>query len=196
MKNEIETLAGVPIVLFETAQDWERWLKDNYAQATGLWLKHAKKASGLASVSYAEALDIALCYGWIDGQKQSYDAQYFLQKWTPRRAKSVWSKVNVDKVAGLIASGRMKPSGLAAVEAAKADGRWEQAYDSAQTMTMPEDFAAALEANPKAKEFYATLNKTNTYAMLWRIQTAKKPETRVARIEKFVAMLGEGKKLY
>lgn len=191
-----EELAGLPIMLFETAGDFEKWLEVNYAQTTGVWLKHAKKASGMASVSYAEAVEIALCWGWIDGQKQSYDEQYFLQKFTPRRPKSVWSKINVEKVAALVAAGRMKPTGLAAVDAAKADGRWEQAYDGPATMEMPADFAAALEANPRAKEFYGTLNKTNTYAFLWRIATAKKAETRAARIEKFIAMLGEGEGIH
>jgi uncharacterized protein YdeI (YjbR/CyaY-like superfamily) len=191
-----ESLAGLPILLFETAGAWERWLAEHVAQADGLWLKHAKKTSGLVAVSYAEALDVALCYGWIDGQKQSYDNQYYLQKWTPRRPRSVWSKTNIDHVARLEREGRMKPAGLAAVAAAKADGRWAAAYDSSATMTVPEDLAAALEANPQAKAFWATLNRTNTYAFCYRVQSAQKPETRQARIEKFVAMLAAGKKQY
>ncbi len=192
----METLSNLPIVLFKSASDWEQWLQANHTQPQGLWLKIAKKASGKASASYAEALDIALCYGWIDGQKASYDEQYFLQKFTPRRPKSLWSKVNVKKVAALIAAGRMKPAGLAAIEAAKQDGRWDLAYDSPSTSTVPPDFQAALDQNPRAKTFIATLNKTNVYAMLWRIQTAKKPETRQARIEKLISMLNDEQKLY
>jgi len=192
---ESEVKAGLPVLAFERAQDFAAWLEAHLTDA-GLWLKIAKKDSGVTTITYAQGLEVALCYGWIDGQKQAYDARYFLQKFTPRRPKSVWSKVNVQKVEALIAAGKMRSAGLAAVEAAKADGRWAAAYDSARTMTMPDDFAAALEANPKAKEFWATLNKTNTYAFLYRIQSAKKPETRAARIEKFVAMLAAGEKLY
>lgn len=196
MKNTSETLAGLPITLFETSKDWEQWLSKNNTNPIGLWLKIAKKASGKHSVSYLEALDVALCYGWIDGQKQSYDAEYFLQKFTPRRPKSVWSKVNVENIARLTASGLMQAGGLAAVEAAKADGRWDQAYDSSRTIEVPEDFQTALDKNLKAKAFFATLNKTNTYAVLWRIQTAKKPETRRARIESLISMLEAGEKLH
>ncbi|HSI20365.1 MAG TPA: YdeI/OmpD-associated family protein [Verrucomicrobiae bacterium] len=196
MKNTPETLAGLPIKLFETPKDWESWLNENHPEPTGLWLKIAKKASGKRSVSYLEALDVALCFGWIDGQKQSYDAEYFLQKFTPRRAKSTWSKVNVENIARLTAAGLMQAPGLAAVEAAKADGRWDQAYDSSRTMEMPEEFRLALDAHPKAKAFFSTLNKANTYAILWRVQTAKKPETRQARIEKLIAMLEAGEKLH
>lgn len=192
----METLNGLQIILFPSPQDWEDWLAAHYTQPEGVWVKIAKKASGLASVSYVEALDVALCYGWIDGQKQSFDAAYYLQKFTPRRPKSIWSKVNVKKVAVLTAAGKMKPAGLAAVDAAKQDGRWDQAYDSHRTMAVPADFQAILDKNPQAKAFFATLNKTNTYAILWRIQTAKKPETRQARIEKCIAMLNEGKKFH
>ncbi len=141
-----EELAGAPIMLFETVGYWEKWLEAKYAQPSGVWLKHAKKASGMESVSYIEALETAICYGWIDGQKQVYDEQYFLQKYTPRRPRSVWSKINVERVVALIAAGRMKPAGLAEVERAKEDGRWEQVYDSATTMTVPADFQAALDA--------------------------------------------------
>ena len=175
----MESLANLPIQLFETASDWEKWLAEHYMETAGLWLKIAKKASGKASVSYAEALDSALCYGWIDGQKQSYDEQYFLQKFTPRRPKSIWSKVNVDKIAALSAAGRMQASGIAAVEAAKQDGRWDQAYDSHSTSTMPDDFQKALDQNPSAQTFFASLNKTQRYSFLWRIQTARTPEARL-----------------
>jgi len=196
MENTLETLGGLPIWLFETSEDWERWLIENHAAPGGLWLKIAKKASGRRSVTYPEALDVALCYGWIDGQKRLYDAEYFLQKFTPRRPKSIWSKVNVENIARLTAAGLMRAPGLAVVETAKADGRWDQAYDSSRTIEVPEDFRIALEANSKAKVFFFTLNKTNTYAILWRIQAAKKPETRQARIEKLVAMLAAGEKLH
>lgn len=192
----MQTLNELRIIRFESPKDWEQWLEANHAQPQGVWLKIAKKDSGATSVNYTEALDVALCYGWIDGQKQSFDTTYYLQKFTPRRPKSIWSKVNVKKVAALTAAGKMKPGGLAAVDAAKQDGRWDQAYDSHRTTEVPSDFQAALDAHPQAKAFFATLDKTNTYAILWRIQTAKKPETRRARIEKCIAMLNEGKKFH
>src|SRR5688572_9910969 len=149
----METAAdGKPIMFFSSQKEWETWLASNHAKSDGIWMKFAKKASGVTSTNYAEALDVALCYGWIDGQAKSIDDTYYLQKFTPRRAKSIWSKRNVGKVAELIAAGKMKPSGLAAIEAAKADGRWEQAYDSPKNSTMPDDFQAVLDKNPKAKE--------------------------------------------
>jgi uncharacterized protein YdeI (YjbR/CyaY-like superfamily) len=194
MKEADETLAGLAIVLFNTSAAWEDWLSKNHRQPTGVWLKIAKKAAHKQSISYLEALDVALCYGWIDGQKRSYDTDYFLQRFTPRRPKSVWSKVNVDNIARLTAAVLMKEAGLAAVEAAKADGRWDQAYDSARTIQVPEDFRIALDKSPSAKEFFASLNKTNTYSILWRIQTAKKPETRQARIQMLIATLEAGEK--
>jgi len=191
----LELKEGLPIIAFETTGEYADWI-EAHANDAGMWLKVAKKGSGARTISYVEGVEVALCYGWIDGQKQTYDERYFLQKFTPRRARSVWSKINVEKVAALTAAGKMQPAGLAAVAAAKADGRWEQAYDSGRTMVAPEDFVAALEASPKAKAFWATLGKTNTYAILWRIVTAKKPETRAARIEKYVTMLAAGEKLY
>ena len=190
-----ETRGDLPVLSFEQTDDFAQWIRAHIA-GPGLWLKIAKKGSGIRTVDYAQALDVALCYGWIDGQKQAYDEAYFLQRFTPRRAKSVWSKVNVGRVEALVAAGKMQPEGLAAVEAAKADGRWAAAYDSSGTMAMPDDFAAALEASPAARAFWATLNRTNTYAFLYRIQAAKKPETRQARIEKFVVMLAAGERLY
>jgi len=162
----------------------------------GVWLKFAKKASGISSVNYAQALDVALCYGWIDGQSRSLDDTYYLQKFTPRRPKSIWSKVNIAKVEALIAAGRMRPAGQAAIDAAKADGRWDQAYDSPSNTVAPDDLLAALDGHPKAKEFYATLNKTNTYAIIWRLQTAKKPETRANRLGKIITMLENGEKFH
>ena len=148
------------------------------------------------SVSYAEALDEALCYGWIDSQKQSYDNDYFLQKYTPRGPKSVWSKINVAKVEALAKMGKMQPAGLAAIDLAKHDGRWEAAYDSSSSNEIPNDFLTELDQNPKAKQFFETLNKANVYGFCWRIQTANRPETRKARIEKFIDMLNRGEKLH
>lgn len=192
---DVELKDGLPVLSFETMEAFAAWIEAHIADA-GLWLKIAKKGSGVVTISYAQGLEVALCYGWIDGQKQAYDDRFFLQRFTPRRAKSIWSKVNVEKVAELIQVGKMRPAGLAAIEAAKADGRWDAAYDSPRNMTIAEDFAAALEANPRAKAFWATLNKTNRYAFNYRIHSAKKPETRQARIEKFIAMLNEGKAIH
>jgi uncharacterized protein YdeI (YjbR/CyaY-like superfamily) len=188
--------AELPIMLFEDQAAWAAWLEQNNADAPGLWLRHAKKASGIASVSYAEALDVALCYGWIDGQKKSYDDASWLQKWTPRGAKSIWSKINREKALKLIESGQMQPAGLAEVERARQDGRWEAAYDSHSTASVPDDFQAALDSNAEASAFFATLNSTNRYALLFRIQTAKKPETRARRIQEFIGMLERHEKLY
>jgi uncharacterized protein YdeI (YjbR/CyaY-like superfamily) len=192
----MKTFKDMPVLLFGTQEDWRAWLENNHHQSLGVWLKHAKKSSGNESVTYREALEEALCYGWIDSQKQSYDGDYFLQKFTPRGPKSVWSKVNVAKVESLIDMGKMQPAGLVAMDLAKQDGRWDAAYDSASASTVPEDFQAALDKNPKAKQFFETLNKANVYAFCWRVQTAKKPETRAARIEKFIDMLHRGQKLH
>lgn len=191
-----ETLNDLPILLFETPQDFEQWMASNYAEPAGVWLKLAKKGSGKISVTYGEALDVALCYGWVDSQKRSYDEQYFLQKFTPRRARSIWSKVNVGKIEALLAAGKMQPAGLAVVEAAKASGQWDKAYDSHSTSRVPADFQAALDARPKAKAFYATLKKANAYAILWRLQTAGTQETRQARLEKFIGMLERGETIH
>jgi len=192
----MEFFKDLPVLLFASKRDWHIWLDENHNQYKGLWLKHAKKSSGKQSVSYGEALEEALCYGWIDSQKQAYDSDYYLQKFTPRGPKSVWSKINVAKVEALTKIGKMQPAGLAAIESAKQDGRWDAAYDSPSASEVPEDFQAALDKNPKAKQFFETLNKTNVYAFCWRVQTAKKPETRIARIEKFIDMLNRGEKLH
>jgi uncharacterized protein YdeI (YjbR/CyaY-like superfamily) len=181
------------IEFFATGADWEEWLKEHHADTSGVWIKFAKKDSGITSLNYAQALDGALCYGWIDGQSKSIDDVYYLQKFTSRRPKSIWSKRNVGKVAELIKAGKMQPAGQAAIDAAKADGRWDQAYDSPSNATTPPDFQEELDRHPKAKAFYETLNKTNTYAFLWRIQTAKKAETRAKRIALSIQMLEEGK---
>lgn len=192
----MEMFKGLPVLLFESQNQWRTWLKDNHNLPQGVWLKHAKKPSGKASVSYQDALEVALCYGWIDSQKQAYDSNYYLQKFTPRGPKSIWSKINVTKAEELIKSGKMQPAGLAAIEGAKHDGRWDAAYEPASTNKIPKDFLAELNKNPKAKEFFKMLNKANVYAFSWRIQTAKKAETRKARIEKFIQMLNRGEKLH
>jgi len=187
---------NLPIILFDTQHDWEAWLSEHHAEAGGAWLKIAKKATGASSVTYAEALESALCYGWIDGQKATFDEQYWLQKFSPRRPKSIWSKVNCDKAMALIDSGRMQPAGLRQVESAKADGRWEQAYASQSKMAVPADLQSELDKNPQAQEFFNTLNSVNRYAVLFRIQTAKRAETRSARIQKFVEMLAKHETIY
>ncbi len=192
----METLADLPILHFSSAQGWEEWLSVYHAQPHGVWLKHAKKGAAVASVSYAEALDAALCYGWIDGQKKSYDDQFWLQKYTPRRPRSVWSKANTDKATQLIAAGRMQPAGQREVDAAKSDGRWDAAYAGQRTQTVPADLRAALDRNPAASAFFETLNSVNRYAIYYRLETARKPETRQARIEKFIAMLAAHETLH
>lgn len=185
----------LPVKPFRTAAAWEAWLAA-HRDDPGVWLKIAKKDSGIASVTYAEALDVALCHGWIDGRKHACDARYFLQRFTPRRPKGLWSKINIGHAERLIASGRMRPAGLREVEAAKADGRWEAAYSGASEMGVPEELAAALAGNRRAKAFFDKLDGANRYAFCWRVRTAKKPETRLARAEKFVAMLARGEKLH
>lgn len=192
----MELFKDLPVLLFPSQKDWHAWLDENHTRPQGVWLKHAKKSSDKESVSYQEAVEEALCYGWIDSQKQAYDRSFYLQKFTPRGPKSVWSKVNVAKVESLIKRGKMQPSGLSAVKAAKQDGRWDAAYDSPSGSKVPEDFQAALDNNFKANQFFKTLDKANVYAFCWRIQTAKKPATRKVRIEKFIEMLGRGEKLH
>lgn len=181
---------------FKRAKAFETWLKRHHATSAALWLKLAKRGADETSVTYVEAVEIALCWGWIDGQKKGLDEQYFLQRFTPRRARSVWSKVNVDKAEALIKKGRMQAPGLAQVEAAKADGRWARAYDGARTSEVPEDLIAALDATPMAKAFFSTINASNRYAVLWRIQTAVKAETRARRIAQLVEMLARGETVH
>ena len=182
--------------LFKSAKAFEAWLKKNHATSDGLWLKIAKRGSNEPSVTYPEAVEIALCWGWIDGQKKSLDDQHYLQRFTPRRARSVWSRINVNKVQALIEAGRMQAPGQAQIEAAKADGRWARAYDGARTSTVPEDLQAALEAEPAAKTFFASINASNRYAILWRIQTAARAETRARRIAQLVEMLARGETIH
>ena len=186
----------LPTLPFANKKKWADWLAKQHDKSAGVWLKLAKKHSGISSVTYEAALDVALCYGWIDGQKKGFDDKYWLQKFTSRGAKSIWSKINTEKVERLIASGEMKPAGLKAIEAAKQDGRWDAAYASQKNISVPEDFQAALDKNEKAKVFFATLNSVNRYAILFRIQTTKKAETRAKRIQQFVEMLERGEKLY
>ncbi len=192
----MDTKQGLPILPFDSQKTWEQWLDTNHQTSKGLWLKIAKKDTGIDTVTYAEALDSALCHGWIDGQKGSFDDIFWLQKFTPRGPRSKWSKINREKAEALIEAGRMKPAGLAAVEQARSDGRWEQAYDSQSRAAVPEDFQRELDRNPKAAAFFATLDSANRYAVLYRIHEAKKPETRARRIEKFIAMLNRGEKIH
>jgi uncharacterized protein YdeI (YjbR/CyaY-like superfamily) len=187
---------GLPILSFASQKDWETWLDENHRTSKGLWLKIAKKGSGIDSVDYPEALDAALCHGWIDGQKGAFDDTFWLQKFTPRGPRSKWSKINVDKALALIDANRMKPAGLAAIEQARSDGRWEQAYASQSKATVPEDLQRELDRNPEAAKFFATLDSANRYAVLYRIHEAKKPETRARRIEKFIGMLNRQEKVH
>lgn len=192
----MSTTKELPILPFASALLWEQWLFEHHAEIDGVWLKVAKKASGIVSVTHDEALDVALCYGWIDGQRKTYDGTFFLQKFTPRRPKSLWSKRNIEKVAKLTAEGRMQPSSFAEVEAAKRDGRWEAAYDSPQNMVVPEDFLQALGENTPARAFFDILSQSNVYAITWRLQTAKTPETRKRRFDAMLAMLERGEKFH
>lgn len=186
----------LPIIPFASSDAWEAWLEEHHKASDGLWLKIAKKGSGLETVTYDQAVEIALCYGWIDGQVHKFDEYYYLQRFTPRRSRSKWSKINRQKVTELIERGEMKPAGLREVERAKADGRWDAAYDAPSTATVPEDLLRELEKNEKAREFFSELDGRNRYAILYQIQDAKRPETRARRIVKYVAMLAEQKKLY
>ena len=190
------TKPELPIIPFPSRDAWAAWLDEHHATSDGVWLKIAKKGSGIETVSYAEALDAALCYDWIDGQKDRLDQRHWLQRFTPRRPRSKWSKVTRQKATELVEKGEMMPSGLREVERAKADGRWEAAYDAQSTATVPDDVRRELEINRKALEFFSKLDSRNRYAILYQIQDAKKPETRARRIEKYVVMLAEQKKLY
>jgi uncharacterized protein YdeI (YjbR/CyaY-like superfamily) len=181
---------------FPDRSAWEKWLAANHATADGIWLKIAKKDSGVNSVSQETAVEVALTYGWIDGRANKFDDQYWLQRFTPRRRQSKWSKINRDKATALIKSGKMKPAGLREVERAKADGRWAAAYPGSRAITVPDDLQRELDKNERALKFFATLNSQNRYAILYRIHEAKKPETRSRRIEKFVAMLNDQQKIY
>ncbi|OCT13395.1 bacteriocin-protection protein [Paenibacillus pectinilyticus] len=186
----------LPQLLFEDQFSFEKWLELNHSTSTGIRLQIAKKGSRLATVTYDEALESALLYGWIDSQKEKADEHSWLQRFTPRGAKSIWSKINKEKAEGLIEQGRMKPSGLKAIEAAKRSGEWEKAYESQSNASIPDDFALELERNTEAKAFFETLDRQNKYAICFRIHTAKKQETRVKRIQEFIMMLENGEKIY
>jgi len=181
---------------FASQAEWESWLGQNGGTSSGAWVRLAKKGSEHRTVTYEQALESALCYGWIDGKKQAESEEYWLQRFTPRSAKSIWSKLNKDRAEALIAAGRMRPSGLCEIEKARKDGRWKAAYTSASHSTVPDDLQLALDANPEARRFFATLNGRNRYAILFRLQNAKKPETRARKIEEFVNMLNRGETFY
>jgi uncharacterized protein YdeI (YjbR/CyaY-like superfamily) len=182
---------GLPILPFESVHSLESWLAEHHSTSPGIWLQIAKKGSGIPTVTYVQAVEVALCFGWIDGQKASYDDATFLQRFTPRRSRSKWSQTNVEKVHELRAAGRMRPAGLAQVEAAQADGRWQAAYGGMATMEVPGDLQAALDANPAAAEFFASISRANRYAVLYRVHAATRPETRARRIATIVDMLAE-----
>jgi uncharacterized protein YdeI (YjbR/CyaY-like superfamily) len=185
-----------PAPLFKSKEDWAEWLEKNHGKSTGLWLRVAKKESGLKSVSYKEALDVALCYGWIDGQKQPENEKTWLQRFVPRTDKSLWSKINREKALALMASGEMRAAGQQAIENAKKNGRWEAAYDSPSGANVPSDFQIALDASSRAKAFFQTLDRANRYAVLWRIQTVKTAETRARKIQQFIEMLERKEKIH
>jgi uncharacterized protein YdeI (YjbR/CyaY-like superfamily) len=192
----MENFKDLPVILFDSQKELNKWLSENYSLTHGIWIKIAKKNSGKASVTYNEAIEEALCYGWIDGQINHYNDDYYIQKFTPRGPKSVWSRINVKKIDNLIKENRLQPSGLEAVKVAKSSGAWDAAYDSSSTFIMPKDFQATLKENPKAKKFFETLNRANKYAIYWQLETARRPETRQTRIEKFINMLNKGEKLH
>jgi uncharacterized protein YdeI (YjbR/CyaY-like superfamily) len=181
---------------FADADAWERWLERNAADSDGVWLRIAKKDSGIASVRYPEVLESALCFGWIDGQRRALDEQWFLQRFTPRRSRSPWSRINRTTAERLIADGRMRPAGQAEVERAQSDGRWDAAYAGQREMTVPDDLQRELDARPRAAEFFAQLSSQNRYSILYRLQEAKRPETRARRLAKFVAMLEAGETVH
>jgi uncharacterized protein YdeI (YjbR/CyaY-like superfamily) len=185
-----------PVRLFRSKRDWAAWLEKNHPKGTGLWLRLAKKGSGLRSVSYKEALEVALCYGWIDGQKRPESEEAWLQKFIARSSQSIWSKINREKALALVANGEMHAAGLEAIENAKKNGRWDAAYDSPSGATVPSDFQAALDGNQRAAAFFKTLDRANRYAVLWRIQTVKKAETRARKIREFIEMLEREEKIH
>jgi uncharacterized protein YdeI (YjbR/CyaY-like superfamily) len=196
LKSLRKSSAALPIKPFERQQNWARWLKENHSTSPGVWLQLAKKGTDIESVLYEEAVETALCFGWIDGQKEAHSEQYWLQKFTPRSDKSVWSKINKAKALALIKAGKMKPAGLNAIERAKRDGRWDAAYDAAGKSVVPSDFQSALDGNARARDFFGTLDSRNRYAVVFRIQTAKTTETRAKRVSQFVQMLERHEKIH
>lgn len=195
-KENPELKAGLPLIFFETPAEWRNWLEENHHTAKGIWLRFFKKGTGIKSLNHSTALDEALCFGWIDGQANSYDEVSFLQKFTPRRSRSTWSKRNIEHIERLEKEGKIHPAGWKEVEAAKADGRWDNAYNPPSQMTVPEDFLAELAKDQEAMVFFETLNKTNKFAIAFRLHNAKKPETRAKRIKTFIEMLKKREKLY
>jgi uncharacterized protein YdeI (YjbR/CyaY-like superfamily) len=189
-----ETDSG--IVAFSSAKQWKQWLAKNHARPNGIWLRLFKRTAAVPTVSYDEALDEAVCYGWIDGQLKGYDEESWLRKFTPRRPTSVWSKRNRAHAERLIKAGRMRAARFKEIEAAKQNGRWKSAYDPASTMVMPDDFLRGLAKNKRAKAFFNALNRANVYAIAWRLQTAKTPETRQRRLTTILAMLAKGQKFH
>ncbi|HEY1289758.1 MAG TPA: YdeI/OmpD-associated family protein [Burkholderiales bacterium] len=187
---------SLPIRRFASEHDWAAWLERGHARSRGLWLQIARKGANVPSVSYAEALEVALCYGWIDGQKRSQSDTFWLQKFGPRTKTGLWSRINREKALALVAAGRMRPPGMAEIQRAKADGRWKGAYDSARAAKVPEDLERALERSAKARRFFAALDRANRYAILYRLQTAKKAETRARRLADFLKMLERGRKIH
>jgi len=185
-----------PVLELADADAWEAWLEEHHGDERGVWLRIAKQGTGATTVTAAQALPVALCFGWIDGQRRALDATYFLQRYTPRRRRSPWSKINRETATALLEAGRMRPAGIAEIERAKADGRWAAAYDGQRTAQVPSDLQRALDADARAQAFFATLDSRNRYAILYRIADAKKPETRARRIATFVAMLAEGRTLH
>jgi uncharacterized protein YdeI (YjbR/CyaY-like superfamily) len=196
VKPQSKSSTTLPVQHFERQKDWASWLTENHSSSFGVWLQLARKGSDIQTVSYDEAVEVALCFGWIDGQKQTHSEQFWLQKFTRRSAESIWSKINKDKALALIKTGKMKPAGLQEVERAKSDGRWDAAYDSASKATVPSDFQSALDSNTRAKSFFEILDSRNRYAILFRIQTAKKAETRAKKIAQFVQMLERHEKIH
>jgi len=188
--------AEIPVISFPTARAWESWIQKGRWTKNGLWLKLAKKGSEAKSLTYDEALEVALCHGWIDGQKKAFDDSWWLQKFSPRGPRSIWSKNNRRKAEALLKGGRMRPAGLAEITRARADGRWDAAYDSQASAEVPPDLQSALDRSRKAREFFRTLNSVNRYAILFRLHNAKKPETRARRLEKFVRMLEKGETIH
>jgi uncharacterized protein YdeI (YjbR/CyaY-like superfamily) len=198
MKKKTAVTGSAPGAIrgFKTRKDFAAWLEKNHKTSPALWVRIAKKNSSVSSITYGEGVEVALCYGWIDAQKLPEDETAWLQRFMPRRPRSIWSKVNREKVLALIASGEMKPAGLEEIDRARKDGRWEAAYDSPSAAAVPADFEKELDRHPKAKAFYKTLNRANSYAILWRLQTAKKAETRAKRMRSFIEMLEKGETLH
>jgi uncharacterized protein YdeI (YjbR/CyaY-like superfamily) len=195
-RNAPAAASAEPTLHFDDAADWERWLKKEHARANGVWMRIAKQGAERPSVNHPDALEVALCYGWIDALKRNDGPHHWVQRFTPRSARSIWSKINRDKALALVAVGRMRAAGQKEIERAQADGRWDAAYDGSRAAAIPPDLQAAFDANPKAKAFFATLDSSNRYAVLFRLQTAKKAETRERRLRQFVEMLARGEKLH